>query len=378
MSSRVAVVLFNLGGPDSLPAVRPFLRNLFRDPAIIGARGPLRWALSELISRLRERKAQAIYRQIGGASPLEQNTRDQAQALERSLNAAEMTDDSADSLQFRCFVAMRYWHPFIREAAAEISKYSPDKVILVPLYPQFSTTTTKSSFTEWKKRAYAAKIRAPVAALGCYPTASGFVDTLARDAAEAVAACGGPGRCRVLFSAHGLPQKTIDRGDPYQWQVEQSAAAIAAGTAALAGPGELDWAVCYQSRVGPMTWIGPAIGDEIERAGAAGKSVVLVPLAFVSEHSETLVELDIQYKELAAQAGVPQYRRIATVGAADGFIATLADQVRAALSRGPAPVSHTGGRLCPPEFSQCICAVGDTDQALSDAQSDPHAVGLTR
>lgn len=340
MSRRLAVVLFNLGGPDRPEAIRPFLFNLFNDPAIIGLPGPLRRVLATLASTRREREAKAIYARIGGRSPILEETWRQAHALEAVLNRPGVA---------RVFVAMRYWHPMSREVAAEVAAFAPDRVVLLPLYPQFSTTTTASSFADWTASAKAAGLDVSTAAVCCYPVESGFV---AAHAASIRTALDGLGErpCRILFSAHGLPEKVVARGDPYPWQVERTAEAV------LARLGEThDGVVCYQSRVGPLTWIGPSTEDEIRRAGKDGRAVVLIPIAFVSEHSETLVELDITYAELAREAGVPAYVRVPALGADDGFIAALADLVRAAAERTGV---RAGGdrRLCPATARRCPMA----------------------
>ncbi|MCZ6763807.1 MAG: ferrochelatase [Alphaproteobacteria bacterium] len=343
---RIAVVLFNLGGPDRLTAVRPFLHNLFSDPAIIAAPRPTRWALAVLLSRLRIRKAKETYRKIGGRSPILPNTQAQAAALGKTLQSRG--DDS-----FHVFIGMRYWKPFISDAARGVYDLGPDKIILLPLYPQFSTTTTGSSLVEWKRQAARVGVDAPTTVVGCYPTASGFVSAMARLTAKHIDQTGDPKSVRVLFSAHGLPTKIVKRGDPYQWQVEQTAAAIAAQlTASGHRWADLDWRVCYQSRVGPLQWIGPATTDEIERAGADKKSIVVAPIAFVSEHSETLVELDIKYRALADASGVPSYVRVPTVDTEREFIDGLADLVCGLKNAGPGPASHTGGRLCPATFGR--------------------------
>ncbi|MBF0335394.1 MAG: ferrochelatase [Alphaproteobacteria bacterium] len=327
--ARTAVVLFNLGGPDGPDAVRPFLFNLFNDPAIIGAPGPIRWALARFISARRAPVARAIYDRIGGRSPLLELTRAQAAALEEALGG-----------DHRVFVAMRYWHPLTEETVAEVAAWRPDRVALLPLYPQYSSTTSGSSIEAWRKAAAKAGLTAPTEAICCWPTEPGFIGAVARLTAEALAAS--PPGARVLFSAHGLPKKVIAAGDPYQWQVERTAEAV---VAALGVPG-LDWLVCYQSRVGPLEWIGPATDDEIRRAGADKVGLVVVPIAFVSEHSETLVELDIEYAELAHQAGVPSWRRVPAVATAPDFVAGLAGLVRA----GP----H--GRICPAACGRCPTA----------------------
>jgi len=341
---KTAVVLLNLGGPDEPASVRPFLFNLFNDPAIIGVPQPLRWLLARLISARREKFAQDNYARLGGGSPLLPNTRAQAEAL----GAALATEGLGET---RCFVAMRYWHPFVAEAAAEVASWRADRIVLLPLYPQFSTTTTGSSLRVWRDAAKAIGLRAPTTLACCWPDAGGFVDEIAslvRPLLDKARAHGAP---RILFSAHGLPKKVIARGDPYQWQVERTAAAVAARLEA-----GTDWRICYQSRVGPLEWIGPATEAEIRRAGADGAPVVVVPIAFVSEHVETLVELDVEYAELARHVGVPAWFRAPTVDARPAFIAALVDVVRQALTSGEAVAAPGGRRLCPADRTQCPCA----------------------
>jgi ferrochelatase len=342
--TKTAVVLFNLGGPDNPAAVRPFMFNLFNDPAIIGLPGLLRWLLAALISRRREPVATAIYAEIGGHSPLLKQTQAQAAALETALGR---------SLQVRVFTAMRYWHPMSEAVAREVAAFAPDEVILLPLYPQFSTATTASSLTAWRRAATAAGVRAPTRAVCCYPLEESWIACQVALLGPALREAAAIGRPRFLFSAHGLPKRTIARGDPFQWQIEQTAAAVV-GAAAARGDTIGDWVVCYQSRVGPMEWIGPAMGDEIDRAGADGVPVVVVPIAFVSEHSETLVELDITYRRRAEAAGVPVYVRVPAAATHPMFISCLAKLVETTRERAtPEIVSAAGERLCPAQFARC-------------------------
>ena len=353
---KTAIVLFNLGGPDRPGAVRPFLFNLFNDPAIITAPGPLRWLLAQTISRRRAPIARKIYQELGGGSPLLANTRAQAEALEAALNAGGPNAGGGDS-EFKVFIAMRYWHPMSGEAARAVIIYGPDRMVLLPLYPQFSTTTTGSAVTDWTRAAAEAGLTAPTRSLCCYPTEPGFIAAVAGLLRSALAEAEAGDDPRVLFSAHGLPRKFIDGGDPYQWQVERTAAAVATAVAGAAGAADFDWRVCYQSRVGPLEWIGPSTDEEIARAGAEGRSLIVVPIAFVSDHSETLVELDIEYRRLAGAKGVPSYTRVATVDTGTAFIEGLAGLVRAALAGDRACCSQDGGRLCPGQWSGCPQAV---------------------
>ncbi|HTV89448.1 MAG TPA: ferrochelatase [Stellaceae bacterium] len=313
MKTRRAVVLMNLGGPDSLAAVRPFLYNLFADPAIIGLPAALRLPLAWMIAAHRNRTAQRIYAHLGGSSPLLVNTQAQANALEVELGP-----------EYRCFIAMRYWHPMTAATVAAVKLWRPDAIALVPLYPQFSTTTTASSLAAWQREAARQDLDADTSIVHSYPTAPGFVAALVGAIDPMLDPSGAP--ARLLFSAHGLPMKIVRAGDPYPREVEQTAQAV---IAAMGRP-SLDWRVCYQSRVGPLAWLGPSIDEELRRAGRDRSGVVVAPISFVSEHSETLVELDRDYRRLAQQYDVPFYRRAPTVGTDTRFIAALAGLVRGA------------------------------------------------
>jgi len=336
-AKKIAVVLFNLGGPDGPDAVRPFLFNLFRDKAIIGAPAFIRYPLAALISTTREKSAKANYAIMGGGSPLLPETQKQAAVLEAAL-AQAMPD-----AETKCFIAMRYWKPFTAETAKAVKAWAPDEIVLLPLYPHFSTTTTGSSVKAWNK-AY----RGPgkVRTICCYPTDEALIEAHARLIREAYEKAGSPRPMRLLFSAHGLPEKIIKDGDPYQTQIEATAAAVAARL----GEG-WDWRVSYQSRVGPLKWIGPSTDDEIRAASQQGLALMVTPIAFVSEHIETLVELDHEYRELAVEAGCPAYIRVAALGVDPGFISGLSRAVVEALPReGVAP---TCAWRCGGDRSQC-------------------------
>ena len=338
---KIAIILFNLGGPDSLEAVQPFLRNLFSDPAIIGLPSLLRKPLARFIASRRGPTARAIYAKIGGSSPILGQSESQARALEDALGPEH---------DCRAFVCMRYWHPMTEAAAKSVKRFAPDRILLLPLYPQMSTTTTESSVRAWHEAAARMKLKAPTQTVCCYPVEQGFVQASADLLRESIAAIGDR-PLRVLFSAHGLPEKIIKSGDPYAWQIERSAAAIAEKLAIA----NLDWAVCYQSRVGPLKWIGPSTIDEIARAGRDGKAIALYPLAFVSEHSETLVELDIEYRHLAEKSGVPQYERAPAVGTHPAFIAGLAALVRRVLAAPGIRVQNDGSvERCADGYARCL------------------------
>jgi ferrochelatase len=333
--ARIAVVLMNLGGPDRLEAVQPFLVNLFSDPAILRLPALVRSPMARLIAWRRSRVARQIYSKLGGRSPLLANTKAQARSLEAVLGPS-----------YRCFVAMRYWHPTSDETAREVADWAADQIVCLPLYPQFSTTTTASSLAEWRAATARRRIDCPERIVCCYPTDPGFVGALVGLIRPVLDAAGGHAKPpRLLLTAHGLPRKIVQAGDPYPDHVGATAAAV---IKALDQTG-IDWAVCYQSRVGPLEWIGPATDDEIQRAGRDRVPVVVAPISFVSEHSETLVELDLDYRDLAEASGVPAYQRVPTVGIEPGFIQSLAALVRRACAG-----DRVGG--CASGFPRCARA----------------------
>ena len=261
MSRRLAVVLFNLGGPDALESVQPFLFNLFNDKAIFNLPRPFRGWLAAFVAKRRAPIASEIYRQLGGGSPLLANTIAQADALHMALGGGEDT---------KVFVAMRYWHPFTAQTAADVQEWGPDEIILLPLYPQFSTTTAASSLGAWSEAAKSLKLKTPSRTICCYPTAPGFIAAMAEAIVPALDQAGAHGTPRLLLSAHGLPEKVVNSGDPYQYQCEQTAQAIVAAIADRRPEyADLDWSVCYQSRVGPLKWIQPST-DEGNQAGRPG------------------------------------------------------------------------------------------------------------
>ena len=346
-NKKVAVVLMNLGAPDDVTSIQPFLFNFFCDKNIISLPMPFRAMLSWYISKRRGPKvAKDVYSHLGGKSPLLDNTKAQANALQLVL------DKNNKKNIYKVFVSMRYWHPMSAEVTKDVMAYDPDEIILLPLYPQFSTTTSYSSFTDWHKKAAKIGMDKPTSVIGCYPFDPGFIIASAMRVKDAYkkAIKEGESKIRVLFSAHGLPQKIIDGGDPYQWQCEESAKQIAAAT----GIKNLDWEICYQSRVGPLKWIGPSLDDALVKAASEEFSVLIYPHAFVSEHSETLVELAIEYQHIAENLGIDYYMPITTVGCDDLFIKGLAQLVDDHLgSHKTCAAGKT--RICPHKFSKCIC-----------------------
>ncbi len=338
---KTAVVLFNLGGPDDLSAVRPFLFNLFNDHNIIDMPQPFRWLLAKLISARRARKARAIYQQMGGKSPILDLTMEQAEALEEQLKK---------SGEYKVFVCMRYWHPMSNSVAKNVKSYGPDQIILLPLYPQFSTTTTGSSFEDWDRAAEDINLKVQTSRICCYPQEFSFVASHVKQIKDMYWKAAEHGQPRILFSAHGLPEKVIEKGDPYQWQVEKTVASILQVMAI----DEAEHRICYQSRVGPMKWIGPSTEEEIAKAGEDGVPVVVVPVAFVSEHSETLVELDVEYREYADKHGVQDYWRVPALCADSLYIEALADMCLK-FNRSKGVCSFNKDRFCTKKFKACPC-----------------------
>jgi ferrochelatase len=302
--------------------------------------------LARIIARARLEPATANYEILGGKSPLLGLTEQQASALQAAL----------PDFEARCFIAMRYWHPFSLETARAVKAWGADEVVLLPLYPQFSTTTTGSSLKAWREAAARAGLAVKTTTVCCYPTepdyakATALLVAAAYDKARATLDPAVP--LRVLFSAHGLPEVIIKGGDPYQWQVEQTVAQVLTAWGA-----PVEHAICYQSRATPQKWIDPSTEEEIERAARDKTAVLVVPIAFVSEHTETLVELDVEYRDLAKEKGVPGYFRVPTQNADAAFIASLAGLVRRALSCGVGLCSGLGGRVCSAEFGGCPFAV---------------------
>jgi ferrochelatase len=273
-------------------------------------------------------------------------TRRQATALEAELGQVEA----------KCFIAMRYWHPFSDETARAVRDWGPDEVVLLPLYPQYSSTTTGSSLTAWREAAARTGLAAATSVVCCYPTDEGYVAATAGLLGEAWrSACAelGPGvGLRVLFSAHGLPEAIVRAGDPYQWQVEQTVACVLASFGR-----QCDSTICYQSRATPQRWIEPSTEHEIARAAKDKVAVLVVPIAFVSDHSETLAELDVDYRKLADRLGVPGYFRVPAHNDDAAFIAALAGLVRRARS------GRQRQRLCPAACRLCPTQAGFAAQA---------------
>jgi ferrochelatase len=311
---KTAIILFNLGGPDSLNTVKPFLFNLFYDKAIINLPNPFRYLLATYIAHRRAHKtAIPIYKLLGGKSPILENTNMQGAALEAALNPHG---------NIKIFICMRYWHPMSAQVVQQVKKYVADHIILLPLYPQFSTTSTGSSFTHFIHEMQKQGLDIPINKIESYPQEGAFIQAIAAQIKpyyEQASAYGSP---KIILSAHGLPEKIIARGDPYQKQIEQTSAAVLAALNAL-GLKHIDAVISYQSRIGRLAWIGPSTKLEITRAAQQNQPIIIVPISFVSEHSETLVELDIDYKNYAENQGMKHYYRVPALGVNEGFITAL-------------------------------------------------------
>jgi len=340
--TRVAVVLCNLGGPDSLKSVKPFLQNLFADPAILPLPRFFRHLLGSWIVHKRLKAATENYRRLGGASPLLPETEEQSGAL------LERLTDRHPDITFQTFISMRYWHPMSAETVAKVKAWQPDQVVVLPLYPHYSTTTTESSILDWEAEAKKQGLTCPHVSVCCFPTLSGWVYAVASLIETALSECDLK-QTRLIFSAHGLPQSIVDRGDPYPDHIHATVQSVV-DTLHIDG---LDWMLAYQSRVGPQKWIEPYLDQALAEAGQDNKSVVVVPIAFVSEHSETLVELDIEYAEMAEDLGISKYIRVPTVNCDPHFIGGLASIVEEALSLPKSSHARYGEKNT--QFCQTTC-----------------------
>ncbi|WP_271252521.1 ferrochelatase [Pseudanabaena sp. Chao 1811] len=330
---RLGVLLLNLGGPDKLEDVRPFLYNLFSDPEIIRLPSPLLQApLAWLISSLRAKQSQQNYKKIGGGSPLRRITEAQAQALRTQL--------VQNGHEAQVYVGMRYWHPFTEEAIAQIKKDKIEELVVLPLYPQFSISTTGSSFRLldriWKTDPELQKIKYTV--VPSWYDNSWYLQSMANLIATKLDQVKDPSKAHVFFSAHGVPVSYIEEaGDPYQKEIEACAALI---MQKLNRPNP--YKLAYQSRVGPVEWLQPYTDVAIEELAAQGvKELVVVPISFVSEHIETLEEIDMEYREIAEHAGIETFARVPAPDTDPTFIQALADVVLKALGDRPIPFSAT-------------------------------------
>jgi ferrochelatase len=328
--TRTGVVLFQLGGPETLEDIEPFLFNLFCDPDIIDfpfarlGRKPL----AKLISATRASKVRHHYAEIGGGSPIRRNTEAQAQALERELQA--------QGLDARCVVAMRYWRPFTREAVAELEAAGCEQLVLLPLYPQYSSTTTGSSLNEWERRRRDVACHVSTHLVRDFYRHEGYLNSVVEKIEAALARFPDPRAAELVFSAHSVPVAVIEKGDPYQRQVEETVALVM-----QRGGFSNRHRLCYQSKVGASKWLQPSLRETLKRAAAEGvRDVCVVPIAFVSDHVETLGEIDHVAREMARGLGVRQFEMTAGLNDSPRFIAALADLVKHALAPAMAPAAE--------------------------------------
>ncbi len=315
MSEKVGIVLLNLGGPDSLEAVEPFLYNLFCDPDIINFPGSflVRNWLAKLISSKRHPRIQEQYKQIGGKSPLKDFTLGQAKLLEEKLNK---------KFPARVFAAMRYWHPFTEEALDELEKEGIKKVILLPLYPQFSKATTESSVKEWKKHLKLRGSNIDWTLVEHYYDFPPYIDACVERVNQGLEKF--PADIRdgvdILFSAHGTPMKLVREGDPYSGHICETVTAVM-----KAGAWKNTHHLCFQSKVGPQKWLTPSTPTTInELAKKGSKDMLVVPIAFASDHLETLYEVGIEFRHMAKEAGVDQFEVTEGLNYSEKFIDALA------------------------------------------------------
>jgi ferrochelatase len=328
---RVGVVLFQLGGPDTLEAIEPFLFNLFSDPDIIDF--PFarlgRKALARLISSTRARKVQHHYAVIGGGSPIRRFTQQQARSLQANLVAR--------GWDARCFVAMRYWHPFTAEAIAQVREAHCDEVVLLPLYPQYSRTTTGSSLNEWR-RLFGDEL--PATCVENFYRQESYLDAVIEKVQEALSRFPDATTPEIVFSAHSVPQAVIDRGDPYQLQIEETVALLMER-----GGWRNSHRLCYQSKVGASKWLQPSLNTTLrDLAGAGRREVCIVPVAFVSDHVETLGEIDHEARAEARRLGFRQFEMSAGLNDSPTFVSALAEIVIEAV-RQKTPNLDLAGRF---------------------------------
>lgn len=344
---KTAIVLLNLGGPAQISDVKRFLFNLFYDPAIIRLPRLLRFFIAKIIAFTREKQSKSVYSLIGGKSPILQETVLQENELTKALKNKNISD-------FKVFISMRHSEPKSENAVEEIKKYLPEEIILLPLYPQFSTTTTGSAVKDFMRSMSAASLMIPVKTVCCYSLESDFIKSHILLIVQSIKKLSNKLNFRILFSAHSLPISIIKSGDPYQWQIEQTIAKIVAGLDMK----NIDYKICYQSKVGMVKWLTPSTESEIKIGCKEKKSLIIVPIAFVSDHVETLVELDIEYKKITQKYNV-QYIRVPTLRINDLYINSLVNIVQNFLKNEQKTISASFNldRICPSEFTKCICNI---------------------
>jgi len=338
---RVGIVLFQLGGPDTLEAIEPFLYNLFCDPDIIDfpfariGRKPL----AKLISSTRARKVQHHYATIGGGSPIRRHTERQAKALEQELQE--------EGIDAHCFVAMRYWHPFTAEAIKQVRQAECDELVLLPMYPQYSSTTTGSSLNEWNRQ-FCDDI--PVHRIENFYRNADYLDAIAEKVDQALRRFADPCRPEILFSAHSVPVAVVEKGDPYQRQIEETVSLVM-----QRGGWPNAHRLCYQSKVGASRWLQPSLHTILRQLAAEKqREVCIVPIAFVSDHVETLGEIDHEARHLAEQLGFTQFEMSVGLNDSPKFINALSQIVQSALAQAdssPVSIRIHGRKLAEPQYA---------------------------
>ncbi|HYL98054.1 MAG TPA: ferrochelatase [Blastocatellia bacterium] len=321
---RIGVLLFNLGGPETLDEVKPFLYNLFSDPDIIRIRwGPLRKAIAWFIATTRNKKSSGYYKKIGGGSPLREITDQQASALQASL-AAEGVDAGV-------YVGMRCWNPLIEDALADIRREGIARLVVLPLYPQYSIATTGSSLKRLNELLdQDGKRGLSISVINSYHDDQKYIDALAATVPQELAKFDEPARTHIIFSAHSVPVSYIESGDPYLDQTKRTVELVMEKLGS-----DRPHSLSFQSKVGPVKWLEPSTDQTIRRLAAEGVTqLLLVPVSFVSEHIETLYELDILYRDVAKEVGLPAYRRVPALNTQQEFIDALARLVMGALREG--------------------------------------------
>jgi ferrochelatase len=337
----VGIVLFQLGGPDTLEAIEPFLYNLFCDPDIIDfpfarlGRKPL----AKLISCTRARKVQHHYSTIGGGSPIRRHTERQARALELELRG--------QGIDAYCFVAMRYWHPFAGEAIEQLQAAKCEEVVLLPMYPQYSSTTTGSSLNEWN-RLFRQEL--PVHCVETFYRNTMYLDSVVEKVTEALARFSNAENPEILFSAHSIPISVVEKGDPYQRQIEDTVRLVME-RGGWSNPHRL----CYQSKVGASRWLQPSLTHTLRKlASERAREVCIVPIAFVSDHVETLGEIDHEARHLVQQLGFTQFEMSAGLNDSPKFIQALGQIVQDSLAQVvplSVPICTHGRKLAEPQYA---------------------------
>ena len=341
---KIAIVLFQLGGPDSLEAVEPFLRNLFLDPDIIDFPFAFlaRPLLAKFISSRRAPKVQINYKLIGGKSPILELTRRQAHALEQQL--------AANNVDTKVFLAMRYSHPMTEDVVREIQRGNFTNILLLPLYPHYSQATTFSSVNEWNRWTKKLHLNLPTQLVCCYPDHPLFVDALVENIHLALQKYSRKETVELVFSAHGVPVSYIEKGDPYQSHIEETVRLVV-----QRGGWKNPHTLCYQSKVGPMQWLKPSLIETVQHLADQGrKQLLVIPVAFVTDHIETLHEINIDARERAMKAGIEQFELMPALNDHPKFIACLTDLALKQISQ---PVPRTTCMLLRNRQSKNPCPV---------------------